>query len=143
MIGWSQGVPMFERYTEESKRVVFFARYEATQRGSDRITTAHLLLGLIREKGSRADVVGSLRAKIPDPCELLGIQHRPSIQVRFEEKKGPPLDANSKKALAYAAAEADGDQQYWIDTDHLLLALLSFPNQATPALESIPLDLAS
>lgn len=46
-------------------------------------------------------------------------------------------------ALAYAAQEADRDQQYWIDTDHLLLALLCFPNEASPALASIPLDLES
>jgi len=134
---------MFERYTEPARRVIFFARYEAVQRGSDRITTAHLLLGLVREKDSRADVVGSLRAKIPDPCELLGIPHRPATQIPFDKKAGPPLNDNSKKALAYAAQEADRDQEYWIDTDHLLLALLCFPNEASPALESIPLDLAS
>jgi len=143
MIGCSQGKSMFERYTEPARRVIFFARYEAVQRGSDRITTAHLLLGLVREKDSRADVVGSLRAKIPDPCELLGIPHRPATQIPFDKKAGPPLNDNSKKALAYAAQEADRDQEYWIDTDHLLLALLCFPNEASPALESIPLDLAS
>ena len=132
---------MFERYTEQSRRVVFFAHYEAVQRSSARVTTAHLLLGLIREKDSRANIVGSLTAKILDPCELLGIQPRPATQVPFD-KKLKPLDDNSKKALTYAAQEADQDHQYWIDTDHLLRALLCFPNEASPALEFIPLDLA-
>jgi ATP-dependent Clp protease ATP-binding subunit ClpC len=134
---------MFERYTEPARRVVFFSRYEATQRGSDRITTGHLLLGLIREKDSRADAVGSLRTKLPDPCDLLGIPHGPVTQIPYDKKIGPPLDINSKKALAYAAQEADLDQEYWIDTDHLLRSLLCFPNEASPALESIQLDLAS
>ena len=40
---------MFERYTERARRVLFFARYEASQLGSVSIGTEHLLLGLIRE----------------------------------------------------------------------------------------------
>src|SRR5918911_1616126 len=41
---------MFERYTERARRVIFFARYEASQFGSTTIETEHLLLGLIREE---------------------------------------------------------------------------------------------
>lgn len=40
---------MFERYTEKARRVIFFARYEASQYGSPCIETEHLLLGLLRE----------------------------------------------------------------------------------------------
>jgi ATP-dependent Clp protease ATP-binding subunit ClpA len=40
---------MFERYTEQARRVIFFARYEASQFGSPYIETEHLLLGLLRE----------------------------------------------------------------------------------------------
>ncbi len=40
---------MFERYTERARRVIFFARYEASQLGASSIETEHLLLGLIRE----------------------------------------------------------------------------------------------
>jgi len=36
---------MFERYTERARRVLFFARYEASQLGSISIETEHLLLG--------------------------------------------------------------------------------------------------
>jgi ATP-dependent Clp protease ATP-binding subunit ClpC len=39
---------MFERYTEIARRVILFARYEASQFGSP-IETEHLLLGLVRE----------------------------------------------------------------------------------------------
>src|SRR5664280_267950 len=41
---------MFERYTEKARRVIFFARYEASQFGSPYIETEHLLLGLFREE---------------------------------------------------------------------------------------------
>ena len=40
---------MFEKYTEKARRVIFFARYEASQLGSSRIETEHVLLGLLRE----------------------------------------------------------------------------------------------
>ncbi len=40
---------MFERYTEKARRVISFARYEASQSGSPYIETEHLLLGLLRE----------------------------------------------------------------------------------------------
>ena len=40
---------MFERFTEQARRVLFFARYEASQAGSTAIATEHLLLGLLRE----------------------------------------------------------------------------------------------
>jgi ATP-dependent Clp protease ATP-binding subunit ClpC len=62
---------MFERSTERARRVLFFARFEASQLGSRSIETEHLLLGLIREgKGissrllARADVsLDELRAE--------------------------------------------------------------------------------
>jgi ATP-dependent Clp protease ATP-binding subunit ClpC len=37
---------MFERYTEKSRRIIFFARYEASEFGSPYIETEHLLLGV-------------------------------------------------------------------------------------------------
>ena len=40
---------MFEKFTEKARRVVFFARYEASQFGSPHIETEHMLLGLLRE----------------------------------------------------------------------------------------------
>src|SRR5467141_583000 len=45
----SWATKVFERYTERARRVIFFARYEASQLGSNSIETEHLLLGLIRE----------------------------------------------------------------------------------------------
>jgi hypothetical protein len=65
-------------------------------------------------------------AKIPDKAALM---------------REIPLNDNSKKVLAYAFEEAEMDQEYWIDTDHLLRGLLRFPNEATTALESISRDL--
>jgi ATP-dependent Clp protease ATP-binding subunit ClpC len=43
---------MFERYTGNARRVIFFARYEASQYGSPVINTEHLLRGFLRENKS-------------------------------------------------------------------------------------------
>jgi ATP-dependent Clp protease ATP-binding subunit ClpC len=40
---------MFEQYTEGARRVIFFARFEASQNGSPTIEPEHMLLGLLRE----------------------------------------------------------------------------------------------
>src|SRR6266849_4523327 len=45
---------MFERYTEAARRVLFRGRHEAAKCGNPFIETEHLLLGLLREEGSRA-----------------------------------------------------------------------------------------
>jgi len=41
---------MFEAYSEKARRVIFFARYEASQFGSPVIGAEHLLPGLVRGK---------------------------------------------------------------------------------------------
>jgi len=43
---------MFERYTEKARRVIFFARYEASQFGAPAIEPEHLLLGLMRRQNT-------------------------------------------------------------------------------------------
>ena len=40
---------MFEKFTEKAKRILFLARYEASQQGSKVIATEHLLSGLLKE----------------------------------------------------------------------------------------------
>src|SRR5690242_7947405 len=41
---------MFERFTEQARRAIFFARYEASHYGSPYIETEHLLLGILHER---------------------------------------------------------------------------------------------
>ena len=48
---------MFDRYTEQARRALFFARFEVSQLGGTAIEPEHILLGLIREpKGLVAQV---------------------------------------------------------------------------------------
>lgn len=111
---------MFERYTEKARRVIFFARYEASQLGSPVIDTEHLLLGILREtahvtKLLPPDASQTLRAQIeartPDRPKL-----SPSVDI--------PISNAVKRMLAYGAEEAERFNHRHIGPEHLFLGLL-------------------
>lgn len=112
---------MFERYSEKARRVVFFARYEASQYGSPYIETEHLLLGLLREDRALTRMVlglGNVDAEIRAEIERHITRSEP-IPTAVEV----PLTAESKKILNLAAEEADGLAQRHVGTEHMLLAM--------------------
>jgi uncharacterized protein (TIGR03435 family) len=114
---------MFERYTERARRVLFFARYEASQRGSLSIETEHLLLGLVREgKGVTSLIFARSNislANIRKEIEGRIVFRRPvSTSVEI------PFTMESKRALQFAAEEADRLLHNYIGTEHFLLGIL-------------------
>src|SRR5882672_1707608 len=52
---------MFERYTETARRAIFFARAQSIFRKAPAISVQDLLLGLTREKKSRANYISELK----------------------------------------------------------------------------------
>src|SRR5215467_8184201 len=113
---------MFERYTEKARRVIFFARYEASQFASPFIESEHMLLGLVRE-----DKVLAHRFLRGTDFESM----RNQIEARSPAKGKPtptsvdlPLSNECKRALAFAAEEAERLAHKHIGTEHLLLGLL-------------------
>jgi len=134
---------MFEKYTEQARRAIFYAHCEAVYQQVAAISTTHLLIGLTRDQGSRADSVGCLKDNSAQLRSELGIPQKPIIPGKILPAGTIPLNNNSKMVLAYAAQEANVDDSYYIDTDHLLRGILRFPNEATAALRSISLDLAT
>ena len=113
---------MFERYTEKARRVIFFARYEASQFGSPYIETEHLLLGLIREDKALANrflrshgAVDSIRKQI---------EAHTTVREKVSTSVDLPLSHECKRVLAYAAEEAERLSHKHIGTEHLLLGLL-------------------
>jgi ATP-dependent Clp protease ATP-binding subunit ClpC len=113
---------MFERYTEKARRVIFFARYEASQFGSPYIESEHLLLGLLREDkglGKRLlrshGSIESIRKEIE--------AHTPA-RKKISTSVDMPLSEECKRVLAYAAEEADRLSRKDLGTEHLLLGLL-------------------
>jgi ATP-dependent Clp protease ATP-binding subunit ClpC len=113
---------MFERYTEKARRVIFFARYEASQFGSPWIETEHLLLGLLREDRE------ILKRVTPSSVSPETIRQEIEAQTPVREKVSTsvdlPLSEACKRVLTYAAEEAERLAHKHIGTWHLLLGLL-------------------
>jgi ATP-dependent Clp protease ATP-binding subunit ClpA len=93
---------MFERFTEEARRVVVVAQMEAREARESHIDTAHLLLGIGMAGGPGGD---ALRAAGVDPSRL-------RRAIREVGDPDSPLDAEALAALGIdlgkvqAAAEA-------------------------------------
>src|SRR5881296_27916 len=114
---------MFEKYTEKARRVIFFARYEASQFGSSYIETEHLLLGLIREDKNLTNrffpkanaSIDSIRKEI---------EGRTMIREKVSTSVDLPFSDESKRALNSAAEESERFSHKHIGTEHILLGLL-------------------
>ena len=114
---------MFERYTERARRVLFFARYEASQLGSVSIETEHLLLGLIREgKGLTSRIFA--RSHLSLESIRKEIEGRTVFREKVSTSVEIPFSAETKRVLQFAAEEADRLLHNYIGTEHLLLGIL-------------------
>ena len=113
---------MFERYTEKARRVIFFARYEASNFGSPYIETEHLLLGLLRE--DKALTNRFLRSHASVESIRKQVEGHTTIRAAVSTSVDLPLTNEGKRVLAYAAEEAERLADKHIGTEHLLLGLL-------------------
>lgn len=117
---------MFQRYTEKARRVIFFARFEASQFGSSSIDTEHILLGLLRDD----------YAQVRQFFGPIDLQTQIRAEIEKVVKRGEPvptyvemaLSAESKKLLNFATEEADRLGHKHVGTEHLLLAILRLPD---------------
>jgi ATP-dependent Clp protease ATP-binding subunit ClpC len=110
---------MFERYTEESRRAIYFAAAAGVSAGTAYITSEHLLLGLLAVSNSRANAKFNLRNCLPDYVTVLNQMAQVCPLINQQQ-----LTNDSKRILSYATMEAERLHNYWIDTEHLLLGIL-------------------
>ena len=112
---------MFERYTEKARRVIFFARYEASLCGGMSITTEHLLLGLLREDQN-------ILSRFIHDTSLDNLRAEIEARIDMHEKVPAsidlPLSEANKRILAYADEESRRLQTGHVGTEHLLLGIL-------------------
>jgi len=114
---------MFERYNEEARRALFFARYESSQYGALTIAPEHLLLGILRETGP---LVERILSTVPDTIEAI----RKSVADRIQRQEQVPASVEipfspaTKRALQFGAEESDRLLHNFIGPEHLLLGLL-------------------
>lgn len=131
---------MYERYTEQARRTVFFARYEASRFGSSYIEAEHLLLGILREGKLPA---GSLPRTAVEEIRA-HIEGLPAQRESISTSVDLPLSRECKQALAFAAAQAGELGHNYVDSDHLILGILKLESsQAAQLLRQHGIELAS
>jgi hypothetical protein len=132
----------FARYTEEARRAIFFARIEAGYAQASMISSSHLLLGLTWDKHLASCPISAVQARESDIRKVLCVADRDIVNKGpFDKNKNIPLDDHAKRALAWTTHEADRDNQFWIDSNHLLRGILLSPGDAAGALVALSLDL--
>jgi len=113
---------MFERFTDQARRVVVQAQEEARALGHDYIGTEHILLGLLSEReGLAAQALSSLGISLDAARE----------QVVETAGKGAgqqsghiPFTPRTKKVLELSLREAQRLGHDHIGTEHILLGLV-------------------
>jgi ATP-dependent Clp protease ATP-binding subunit ClpC len=115
---------MFQRFTDQARRVVVLAQHEARTLNHDYIGTEHLLLGLIDEgQGVAASALTSMGVSLPEMRQAVqdavgrGAEPPP-------ESKHIPFTQRAKKVLELSLRESQHLGHNYIGTEHILLALL-------------------
>ena len=131
---------MFERFTNQSRRVVVLAQEEARMLDHNYIGTEHLLLGLLHEgRGSASRALQAmdvtLQAARDQVVEIIGRgEAQPSGHIPFTPRAKKSLELSLREALQLG----DG----YIGTGHLLLGLIHHgDNVAVKILDNLGADL--
>lgn len=131
---------MYERYSQEARRAIFFSAWEARQAASGYIEPEHLLLSLTHEPNSKANQLFSLVAHVEKFRQQLGSH----VSAKIPQSVDLPLSNAGKRVLVYTAEEADRLTSKPIGTEHLLLGLLREKKSRVPeALAAVGIDLHS
>jgi ATP-dependent Clp protease ATP-binding subunit ClpC len=113
---------MFEHYTEKARRVIFHARYAASEFGSASIETEHLLVGLVREAKPTVNLY--LDSETNEESIRTQIESQTATRRKIPTSVDIPLSDECMRALAFAAEEAERMRQDVIGAEHLFLGLL-------------------
>lgn len=110
---------MFHKFNEHARRVIFFARYEASQLGNRTIEVEHLLLGLLREDKS---LMSRLLSR--EQVDRLGVEIRSRLRTsdRVPTSVELPLGRRAKTVLDYVFKESEAFD--YVGTEHMLAGIL-------------------
>src|SRR5213083_2520172 len=115
---------MFERYTEKARRVIFFARYEALQYGSQVISPEHILLGLMREDKTLSARFFPFRHVLTVDSIRRDVEERIAVKDRIPQSSELHLSSATKQILFYANEESRQLKNRHIGPEHLLLGIV-------------------
>ena len=132
---------MFERFTNQSRRVVVLAQEEARMLNHNYIGTEHLLLGLLHEgRGAAARALNAMDISlVAARDQVVAIKGRGPEQASGHI----PFTRHAKKSLELSLREALQRGDGHIGTGHLLLGLIrQGDNVAVTMLDQLGADLS-
>lgn len=114
---------MYERFTEQAIRAIFFARHATSELGARNIEPEHLLLGVLRAAvGPTRELLK--RAELDVSAVRHDILARVKAAAKVPTSTELPFSSSTKRILAAAATEADQLGHVSVGTEHLLLGIL-------------------
>jgi len=133
---------MWQRFSANARRVVFFAQEEAQVFGEGYVSTEHLLLGLCREQDCvGAKVLSALGVSLEEVRDET-VKHLPKGDSRPSQDM--TLTPRAKRVIDLAYQHARELNDGFIGSEHLLLALISeSEGLAGRVLAKLGIDLSS
>src|SRR5262245_40437994 len=113
---------MFENFTESARRVIFFARYEASQFGSTSIETEHLLLAVLREDPNLPARLIAHAAKTDAIAE--NARAWLTVGKKISTSMDVLLSVECRNILGYAVDEAERLHHGQVGVEHLALGIM-------------------
>jgi hypothetical protein len=119
----SRGRDRFHKFTPRSRTVLHLAAKEAERLGHPRITTEHLLLGMLLEgEGVAAHVLADRGVHIDQLRKVL-LESLELVPRCDPHRVG--LSPDAKRAIELSVAEANRLRHHYVGTEHLLLGLVA------------------
>jgi ATP-dependent Clp protease ATP-binding subunit ClpC len=112
---------MFDRYSDRAKRVIYFARLEASHFGIPQIDTNLLLLGILRED---PELLPSLFYLGVNEKIRNCIRQENPTKKKISTSEDLPFSEISQQVLKNSAEEADQLGSHTITHKHILIGLL-------------------
>src|ERR1043166_245894 len=96
---------MFEKYTNAARRTIFYARYEASEEGSETIEPEHPLLGMFHDKKDLPPGLLLLDSTLENPRKRM--RAGDPAREKIAASVNLPLAPLTKRVRAYAHEESD------------------------------------
>ena len=119
---------MFERYTEQARQVIFYARFFASDLGGPSLEPEHILLAILQED---RELFGA-QLESPETYQALRstIERHVRQTSHVPASADMPLSARAKRILTSAAAQAEREMDREIRPSDLLAGVLNEPDSA-------------
>ncbi len=129
---------MFERFTNEARRVLVVAQDEARSLQHSFIEPEHLFLGLLQGEGVAARALGQLDVSLERARDAVAASLAPSKTKARTSKL--PFSTQAKRSLEMSLREALRLGHNYIGTEHIALGILRATGDSTVVVETLGVE---